>query len=110
MIFGFIVCHKESREITNMKEVWVIYEEDGLNPNYKTFRIYDDEAIALESYMSLVEEDLYIGFYLMTQDELEFRPVEEIAKDIKINDTIYRVTKGQTYSITQNEFYRKVKD
>ena len=34
------------------KEVWVIYEEHGLNPNYKTFRIYDDETIALESYMS----------------------------------------------------------
>ena len=92
-----------------MKEVWVIYEEDGLNPNYKTFRIYDDETIALESYMSLVEEDLYIGFYLMTQDELEFRPVEEIAKDIKINDTMYRVTKGQMYSVPQNESYRKVK-
>ena len=87
------------------KEVWVIYEEDGLNPNYKTFRIYDDETIALESYMSLVEEDLYIGFYLMTQDELEFRPVEELAKDIQLNDTIYRVAKCPMYSSTKNEFY-----
>ena len=87
------------------KEVWVIYEEDGLNPNYKTFRIYDDETIALESYMSLVEEDLYVGFYLMTQDELEFRPVEELAKDMKINDTIYRVVKCPMYSSTKNKSY-----
>ena len=91
--------------IIKMKEVWVIYEEDGLNPNYKTFRIYDDEIIALESYMSLVEEDLYIGFYLMTQDELEFRPVEELAKDMKINDTIYRIAKCLMYSSTKNESY-----
>ena len=55
-----------------MKEVWAIYEEDNLN----TLRIYDDETIALESFMSLVEEDLYIGFYLMTQDEFECRPAE----------------------------------
>ena len=88
-----------------MKEVWVIYEEDGLNPNYKTFRIYDDETIALESYMSLVEEDLYIGFYLMTQDELECRPVKELAKAMKINDTIYRVAKCPMYSSTKNESY-----
>lgn len=87
------------------KEVWVIYEEDGLNPNYETFRIYDDETIALESYMSLVEEDLYVGFYLMTQDELEFRPVEELAKDMKINDTIYRVAKCPMYSSTKHESY-----
>ena len=87
------------------KEVWVIYEEDGLNPNYETFRIYDDEIIALESYMSLVEEDLYVGFYLMTQDELEFRPVEELAKAMKINDTIYRVAKCPMYSSTKHESY-----
>ena len=83
------------------KEVWVIYEEDGLNPNYKTLRIYNDETIALESFMSLVEEDLYIGFYLMTQDEFECRSAEELAKDMKINDTIYRVAKCPMYSSTK---------
>ena len=84
-----------------MKEVWAIYEEDNLN----TLRIYDDETIALESFMSLVEEDLYIGFYLMTQDEFECRPVEELAKDMKINDTIYRAIKCPIYSNTKNESY-----
>ena len=89
-----------------MNEAWLIYEDDGCSSYYGNFRVYTDETMALEAYMSLVEEDIYIGFYLMTQDDFEDRPVEEIAKSIYLQDAIWRVQKCPLYSTSSN-YYAK---
>lgn len=89
-----------------MNEAWLIYEDDGCSSYYGNFRVYTDETLALETYMSLVEEDIYWGFLWMVQDELEDRPVEEIAKSIYLQDAIWRVQKCPLYS-TSSSYYSK---
>lgn len=91
---------------TIMNEAWLIYEDDGCSSYYGNFRVYTDETLALETYMSLVEEDIYWGFLWMVQDELEDRPVEEIAKSIYLQDAIWRVQKCPLYS-TSSSCYTK---
>lgn len=79
---------------TNNGTAWLIfytfidYGEDPCD-----YMIAMDETDALETYMALVEEEIYEIFYSVTQDEYEDRPIEEIAKSIGFYDSGYSVMK-----------------
>ena len=78
-----------------MNEAWLIYEDD--DSYYGRFRAYTDEIMALEAYMNLIEEDMYLCFIYCLDDELEDRSPEEIAKSITFKDSLWRVQKCPIY-------------
>ena len=71
------------------KNAWLIY--DGIK-GYTTF-ISLDETDALETYMSLIEEEMFEVFYGITQDRFENidQDWEERAPWISIWDTMWCV-------------------
>ena len=81
-----------------MNEAWLIYKDDGSSSYYGNFRVYTDETMALEAYMSLTEEEMYLCFIYCLDDEYEDRSPEEIAKSITFKDSLWRVQKCPIYS------------
>lgn len=67
-------------------EGYIIFEEDR---TYNHLLVYADKTLALETLMSLVEEDMYMVFCGCLEDELETRTPKEIAQDIKYTDSLW---------------------
>lgn len=61
--------------------------------------VYANETLALETFMSLTEEDMYTAFCGCIDDELDIRTPEEIAKDIWYSDSLWRAIRCPIISI-----------
>lgn len=72
-----------------MNKAWlIVYDVYGDPSNYM---IALDEIDALETYMSLVEEDIYYGFCYELQDNEWELTVEEIVLDWSLGESMWRV-------------------
>ena len=67
-------------------EGYILFNEDQ---TYSHLLVYADKTLALETFMSLVEEDMYAAFCGCLDDELETRSPKEIAQDIQYADSLW---------------------
>jgi hypothetical protein len=56
---------------------WLIYDDDVYRELIEAY-VFLDETEALEMYMSLCEEEMYVTFAWMTQDELADDTLEDM--------------------------------
>jgi hypothetical protein len=56
---------------------WLIYDDDVYGELIEAY-VFLDETEALEMYMSLCEEEMYVTFTWMTQDELADDTLEDM--------------------------------
>lgn len=82
---------------TNQK-AWLIWYDDGWSSDYDDFMIFLDQSDAIEMHMALSEEELYMTFAWMTQDEYETMSLEEMAIYVKLtSDVGWRITEVPLY-------------
>ena len=81
---------------TNQK-AWLIYYGDVYGELTEVY-VFLDETEALEMYMSLCEEEMFMTFSWMTQDEYETMSLEEMAIYVKLtSDVCWRITEVPLY-------------
>ena len=77
------------------KNAWVIYWNDGMDEHIECVALNEDNA--LEFFMSLVEEELYLTFFWACEDEYveewsaedNYKHLSDIAYELSIKDTYY---------------------
>jgi hypothetical protein len=79
------------------QKAWLIWYDDGWGSNYGDFMVFLNCVEALEVLMALNEEEMYIGFVYMIDDEMEDRTVEEIANSIDLYDTMWHCREVPLY-------------
>ena len=80
------------------KNAWVIYWDDGMD-EYAIKCVTLNEDDALELFMSLVEEELYLNFLWACEDEYveewntedNYKHLSDVAYELSIKDTYYYV-------------------
>ena len=81
---------------TNQK-AWLIYYGDVYGELTEAY-VFLDEVEALEMYMSLCEEEMYMTFAWMTQDEYETMSLEAMATYVKLtSDICWRIMEVPLY-------------
>ena len=89
--------HNKRCNQTNQK-AWLIWYDDGWSSDYGDFMIFLDQSDAIEMHMALSEEELYMIFVWMTQDEYETMSLEEMAIYVKLtSDVGWRITEVPLY-------------
>ena len=82
---------------TNQK-AWLIWYDDGWSSDYGNFMIFLDQSDAIEMHMALSDEELYMTFAWMTQDEYETMGLEAMATYVKLtSDVCWRITEVPLY-------------
>ena len=69
--------HNKRCNQTNQK-AWLIWYDDGWSSDYGNFMIFLDQSDAIEMHMALSDEELYMTFAWMTQDELANDTLEDM--------------------------------
>ena len=69
--------HNKRCNQTNQK-AWLIWYDDGWSSDYGDFMIFLDQSDAIEMHMALSDEELYMTFAWMTQDELANDTLEDM--------------------------------
>ena len=88
--------HNKRCNQTNQK-AWLIYYGDVYGELTEAY-VFLDEVEALEMYMSLCEEEMFMTFAWMTQDEYETMSLEEMAIYVKLtSDVGWRITEVPLY-------------
>lgn len=80
------------------KNAWVIYWDNGMD-EYDIKCVALNENDALELFMSLVEEELYLNFLWACEDEYveewntedNYKHLSDVAYELSIKDTYYYV-------------------
>ena len=76
------------------KNAWVTYWNDGMDEHIECVALNEDDA--LELFMSLVEEELYLTFFWVCVDEyVEEWSVEDNYKHL--SDVAYKLSMTDTY-------------
>jgi hypothetical protein len=89
--------HNKRYNQTNQK-AWLIWYDDGWSSDYGDFMIFLDQSDAIEMHMALSEEELYMIFAWMTQDEYETMSLEEMAIYVKLtSDVGWRIMEVPLY-------------
>ena len=88
--------NKRSNQIN--QKAWLIWYDDGWSSDYGDFMIFLDQSDAIEMHMALSDEELYMTFAWMTQDEYETMSLEAMATYVKLtSDVCWRVTEVPLY-------------
>lgn len=90
-----------------MQEGFVIFYADLDRYISRHLLVYTDETLALETFMSLTEEEMYAAFCGCVDDELDIRTPEEIAKDIWYPDSLWYMVRCPIHSTSNNMYERK---
>lgn len=89
--------HNKRCNQTNQK-AWLIWYDDGWSSDYGDFMIFLDQSDAIEMHMALSDEELYMTFAWMTQDEYETMSLEAMATYVKLtSDVCWRITEVPLY-------------
>lgn len=80
------------------KNAWVIYWDNGMDAAIFEFVALNEED-ALELFMSIIEEELYLNFLWACEDEYveewsaedNYKHLSDIAYELSIKDTYYCV-------------------
>lgn len=90
-----------------MQEAYVLFYGDFDKNTCQHLLVYTDETLALETFMSLTEEDMYAAFCGCINDELDIRTPEEIAIDIWYSDSLWYMVRCPIHSTSNNMYERK---
>ena len=79
------------------KNAWVIYWDCGMDEHIECVALNEDDA--LELFMSLVEEELYLNFLWACEEEYvkewsaedNYKHLSDVAYELSIKDTYYYV-------------------